>query len=270
MVAGLKNFIMRFYVALILIFLYAPIAVLVVLSFNNSRSRSVWGGFTLEWYQVLFQSEAIMMALKNTVVIGFAAAGIATVIGLLGALGIDAMRKRNYAIVMGVGNIPMLNADIVTGLALMLFFVKFMPLGFSSILLSHVTFCIPYVILSIMPKLQRMDVAVYEAARDLGANAMTAFFKVTLPDIMPAVFSGFFMALTMSMDDFIVSYFTKGAGINTLSTLIYGELKRGIKPELYALSTLIFVVILIILLCVNFLPRIAEKRQKKQAEFQRS
>ena len=265
MVAGLKNFIMRFYVALIMIFLYAPIAVLVVLSFNDSRSRSVWGGFTLEWYRVLFQSEAIMMALKNTIVIGFAAAGIATVIGLLGALGIDAMRKRNYAIVMGVGNIPMLNADIVTGLALMLFFVKFMPLGFSSILLSHVTFCIPYVILSIMPKLQRMDVAVYEAARDLGANAMTAFFKVTLPDIMPAVFSGFFMALTMSMDDFIVSYFTKGAGINTLSTLIYGELKRGIKPELYALSTLIFVVILIILLCVNFLPRIAENRQKKQA-----
>ena len=266
MVNGLKNFIMRFYVALIMIFLYAPIAVLIVLSFNDSRSRVVWGGFTLEWYRVLFQSEAIMMALKNTVVIGLAAAAIATLIGLLGALGIDAMRKRNYAIVMGLGNIPMLNADIVTGLALMLFFVRFLPLGFTSILLSHVTFCIPYVILSIMPKLQRMDVAVYEAARDLGANSVTAFFKVTLPEIMPSVMSGFFMALTMSMDDFIVSYFTKGAGINTLSTLIYGELKRGIKPELYALSTLIFAVILVILILANVIPRLAEKKQKKVVE----
>ena len=265
MVAWMKNFIMKFYVALILIFLYAPIAVLIVLSFNESRSRVVWGGFTLEWYRVLLQSDAIMIALKNTVVIGFASAGIATAIGLLGALGIDAMRKRNYSIVMGLGNIPMLNADIVTGIALMLWFVKFLPLGFTSILFAHVTFNIPYVILSIMPKLQRMEVEVYEAARDLGANAPTAFFKVIFPDIVPAVLSGFFMALTMSMDDFVVSYFTKGAGIDTLSTMIYGELKRGIKPELYALSTLIFAVILIILLCVNYLPRVAEKRQKKQA-----
>lgn len=264
----IKNFIMRFYVALILIFLYAPIGVLVVLSFNDSYSRVSWGGFTLEWYRVLFQSEAIMMALKNTVVIGFASAAIATMIGLLGALGIDAMRKRNYSIVMGLGNIPMLNADIVTGIALMLWFVRFMPLGFSSILIAHVTFNIPYVILSIMPKLQRMDVAVYEAARDLGATAPKAFFKVIFPDIFPAVLSGFFMALTMSMDDFVVSYFTKGAGVNTLSTMIYGELKRGIKPEMYALSTLIFAVVLIILICVNYLPRIAEKRAEKQLKKQ--
>ncbi len=264
MVTWIKNFIMKFYVALIVLFLYAPIAVLIVLSFNDSRSRVVWGGFTLEWYQMLLQNADIMLALKNTVLIGFASAGIATLIGLLGALGIDAMRKRNYSIVMGLGNIPMLNADIVTGIALMLWFVRFLPLGFTSILLAHVTFNIPYVILSIMPRLQRMDVAVYEAARDLGATAPKAFVKVILPGILPSVLSGFFMALTMSMDDFVVSYFTKGAGINTLSTLIYGELKRGIKPELYALSTLIFAVILVILLCVNYLPRIAEKRQQKQ------
>ena len=258
-----KRFFMKFYLVLIIAFLYIPIAVLVVLSFNNSRSRVVWGGFTLEWYKTLFHNSDVVAALQNTLTIGFGSALIATVIGVLAAVGIDAMKKRSYSLTLGVGNIPMLNADIVTGIALMLWFSRFTNLGYVSILLAHVTFNIPYVILSVLPKLRQMDVSVYEAARDLGASSVTAFTRVVLPNIFPAVVSGFFMAMTMSMDDFVVTYFTKGAGINTLSTMIYGELKRGIKPEMYALSTLIFAVVLVILLFVNYMPRLRQKQQRK-------
>ena len=258
-----KNFFMKFYLALIIAFLYIPIAVLVVLSFNDSRSRVVWGGFTLEWYKTLFHNSDVVAALQNTLTIGFGSALIATVIGVLAAVGIDAMKKRSYSLTLGVGNIPMLNADIVTGIALMLWFSRFTNLGYVSILLAHVTFNIPYVILSVLPKLQQMDMSVYEAARDLGASSVKAFTRVILPNIFPAVVSGFFMAVTMSMDDFVVTYFTKGAGINTLSTMIYGELKRGIKPEMYALSTLIFAVVLVILLLVNYMPRLRQKQQRK-------
>lgn len=255
-----KNFFMKFYLVLIIAFLYIPIAVLVVLSFNDSRSRVVWGGFTLDWYRTLFDNSDVVAALQNTLTIGFGSALIATVIGVLAAVGIDAMKKRSYSLTLGVGNIPMLNADIVTGIALMLWFSRFANLGYVSILLAHVTFNIPYVILSVLPKLQQMDMSVYEAARDLGASSVKAFTRVILPNIFPAVVSGFFMAVTMSMDDFVVTYFTKGAGINTLSTMIYGELKRGIKPEMYALSTLIFAVVLIVLLLVNYMPRIRQKK----------
>ena len=256
----IKTTAQKIYIALIFIFMYAPIATLVVLSFNASRSRVVWGGFTLEWYQNLLHNSDVMAALQNTLTIGFASAAIATGIGLLAAIGIDAMRKRSYTLTLGVGNIPMLNADIVTGIALMLWFSRFTNLGYVSILLAHITFNIPYVILSILPKLQQMDMSVYEAARDLGANSVTAFVRVILPMIFPSVMSGFFMALTMSMDDFVVTYFTKGAGINTLSTMIYGELKRGIKPEMYALSTLIFMTVLVLLILVNKAPKPKEKQ----------
>ena len=248
-----KNFFMKFYLALIIAFLYIPIAVLVVLSFNDSRSRVVWGGFTLEWYKTLFHNSDVVAALQNTLTIGFGSALIATVIGVLAAVGIDAMKKRSYA-------------DIVTGIALMLWFSRFTNLGYVSILLAHVTFNIPYVILSVLPKLQQMDMSVYEAARDLGASSVKAFTRVILPNIFPAVVSGFFMAVTMSMDDFVVTYFTKGAGINTLSTMIYGELKRGIKPEMYALSTLIFAVVLIVLLLVNYMPRIRQKQIQRKLQ----
>ena len=261
-----KNFFMKFYLALIIAFLYIPIAVLVVLSFNDSRSRVVWGGFTLEWYKTLFHNSDVVAALQNTLTIGFGSALIATVIGVLAAVGIDAMKKRSYSLTLGVGNIPMLNADIVTGIALMLWFSRFTNLGYVSILLAHVTFNIPYVILSVLPKLQQMDMSVYEAARDLGASSVKAFTRVILPNIFPAVVSGFFMAVTMSMDDFVVTYFTKGAGINTLSTMIYGELKRGIKPEMYALSTLIFAVVLIVLLLVNYMPRIRQKQIQRKLQ----
>lgn len=239
------------YLALILLFLYVPILVLIVLSFNASRSRVTWGGFTLEWYARLFSNHQIMEALKTTLILGFVSAAVATLIGVLAAVGIQAMRTKGYSIVMTVTNIPILNADIVTGIAMMLWFVRFLPLGFTSVLIAHITFGIPYVILSVMPKLKNMNIYIYEAARDLGAGSVYAFFKIVLPQIAGGVVAGFFMALTMSMDDFVITYFTKGAGVNTLSTMIYGEIRKGIKPEMYALSTIIFGVIFVVLMLVN-------------------
>ena len=194
-----------------------------------------------------------MEALKTTLFLGLGSAAAATLIGTLGAVGIQAMRKRGYQVVMSVTNIPILNADIVTGIALMLWFVRFIPLGFTSVMLAHITFNIPYVILSVMPKLKSLNLSIYEAARDLGAGSVYAFFHIVLPQIGSGILAGFFMALTMSMDDFVITYFTKGAGVNTLSTMIYGEIRKGIKPEMYALSTLLFGVIFVILLLFNLL-----------------
>lgn len=254
MVDKAKRALSGFYLFIIMLFLYAPILVLMVLSFNNSRSRVVWGGFTLKWYDSLLSNNQIMEALGTTLILAFASAIIATIIGVAAAIGMNAMKLRNYKFMMIFTNIPMLNADVVTGIALMLWIVNFMPLGFNSVLISHITFNIPYVILSVMPKIRQMNLSTYEAARDLGANAVYAFIKVLLPQIMGGIISGFFMAFTMSMDDFVITYFTKGAGVNTLSTMIYGEIRKGIKPEMYALSTIIFVIIFIILLVVNCLP----------------
>lgn len=250
-----KKILSKLYIVFILLFLYVPMIVLIVLSFNNSRSRVTWGGFTFDWYKKLFSNTLLMEALKNTLLLALLAAVIATIIGLFASLGICAMRKKNYQIVMSLTNIPLLNADIVTGIALMLWFTRFLPLGFTSLLLAHITFCIPYVILSVMPKVESMNVSIYEASRDLGANAFYAFFKAILPQLLGGIISGFFMAFTMSMDDFVITYFTKGAGINTLSTMIYGEIKKGIKPEIYALSTIIFAIVFIVLLIYNFLPK---------------
>lgn len=255
MVEKIKDLLSRCYLAIILIFLYAPILVLIVLSFNDSRSRVRWGGFTFEWYRKLFSNRQIMEALSTTLVLAFTSALIATIIGVVGALGIQAMRRRNFQIMMFFTNIPMLNADIVTGIALMLFFVRFIPLGFTSVPLAHITFNVPYVIMSVMPKIRQMNVSIYEAARDLGANSVYGFFKIILPQLTSGIVAGFFMAFTMSMDDFVVTYFTKGPGINTLSTMIYGEIRKGIKPEMYALSTIIFAVVFAVLIIVNFMPK---------------
>ena len=243
------------YIGLVMLFLYAPILVLIALSFNSSRSRVVWDGFTLRWYRTLFESSAIMKAFGTTMALAFLSALIATVIGLFAALGIYSMKKRDYRIMLFFTNIPLLNADIVTGIALMLWFVRFLPLGFSSVLLSHITFNIPYVILCILPKLETMDIRQFEAARDLGATSAHAFTKIMIPDLAPGILAGFFMAVTMSMDDFVITYFTKGPGVNTLSTLIYGEIRKGIKPEMYALSSVLFVLVLVILVIVNLLTR---------------
>lgn len=246
-----KKIASRVYMGLIFLFLYLPILVLIVLSFNNSKSKVKWGGFTLDWYIKCFQSERIMSAFSTTLQITLLAAVISTIIGTLAAMGISAMKKRNQTIYLGATNIPMLNADIVTGISMMLLFVKFMNLGFVTVLIAHITFNIPYVILNVLPKLKQTNKYTYEAALDLGASPLYAFFKVTWPEISPGVFSGFMMAVTMSLDDFSITYFTKGAGVNTLSTMLYTELKKGVKPELYALSTILFFTVLLLLVVVN-------------------
>lgn len=249
------KFFQDFYLVLLMIFLYAPIVTMTVLSFNTSKSRTQWGGFTLDWYKEMFQNSSIMDALYNTLLIAFVSALAATILGTLAAMGINSMSTKKQSVIMGISNIPMLNSEIVTGISLMLAFVAFgISLGFKTILISHITFNVPFVILNVMPKLKQTDKSTYEAAMDLGANPVKAFFKVVFPDIMPGVLSGFLMAFTMSLDDFIITHFTRGAGINTLSTLIYSEVRRGIKPSMYALSTLIFVTVLILLLITNFNP----------------
>lgn len=239
---------------LIFLFLYLPIAVLVVLSFNNSKSRVTWGGFTLSWYESCFRNERIMAAFATTIEITLAAALIATLIGTLAAMGIFAMKRKRQAIFLGATNIPLLNADIVTGISMMLLFVRFIDLGFVTVLIAHITFNIPYVILNVLPKLRQANRSTYEAALDLGAKPLYAFWKVTWPEIRSGVFSGFLMAVTMSLDDFSITYFTKGAGINTLSTMLYTELRKGIRPELYALSTILFFTVLLLLLTANMQP----------------
>lgn len=257
----IKTVAKKFYVFLIFLFLYAPIATLIVLSFNASRTRAKWGGFTTRWYVSLFRNDAIMNALLNTLTIALIASLTATVIGTIACIAIINMKKKSRAIWMGITNIPMLNADIVTGISLMLLFLSLgLKFGYGTILLSHITFCIPYVILSVMPRMKQFNTSTYEAALDLGAGPVYSFFKVVLPDILPGVLSGFLMAFTMSLDDFIITHFTKGAGVDTLSTKIYTEVKKGIKPEMYALSTLIFVTVLILLLLINKAP--ADKKQK--------
>ncbi|HHU73410.1 MAG TPA: ABC transporter permease, partial [Clostridiales bacterium] len=217
-----KKLLSRCYVGLIILFLYAPILILIFLSFNKSKSRSRWGGFTLHWYKELFQNDAIMSALYTTLIIALLSALIATIIGTAAAIAINNMKKVPRTIMMAVTNIPMLNADIVTGISLMLIFVALnYTLGFTSVLLAHITFNIPYVILSVIPKLRQLNPNTFEAALDLGASPVYAFFKVILPDIFPGVLSGFFLAFTMSLDDFVITHFTKGPEINTLSTKIY-------------------------------------------------
>ncbi|MBD5396277.1 MAG: ABC transporter permease [Lachnospiraceae bacterium] len=258
----IRNAARKIYVSLIFIFLYAPIVTLMVLSFNASKTRAKWGGFTLKWYGALFKNNDIMQALFNTLAIALIASVVATVVGTASCIAIITMKKRSRNIIMGITNIPMLNADIVTGISLMLLFISLgLRFGFGTILLSHITFCIPYVILSVMPRMKQLNKSTYEAALDLGAGPVYGFFKVVFPDILPGVLSGFLMAFTMSLDDFIITHFTKGAGVDTLSTKIYTEVKKGIKPEMYALSTLIFITVLILLLLVNRAP--AEKKQKE-------
>ena len=251
----MKNALKKVYISLIILFLYAPILTLIVLSFNASKTRAKWGGFTLKWYRSMFENEAILQALSNTLIIALLSALIATIIGTIASISIQAMRRRNRAVLMGITNIPMLNADIVTGISLMLLFLTLgVKFGFMTILLSHITFNIPYVILSVMPRMKQLNPSIYEAALDLGASHTQAFFKVVFPDLLPGILSGFLMAFTMSLDDFIITHFTKGPGIDTLSTKIYTEVKKGIKPEMYSLSTLIFVTVLILLFLVNRTP----------------
>lgn len=263
----IKKSLQKLYLALIFIILYAPIVTLIVLSFNQSKTRSKWGGFTLKWYKELFQNEQIMSAFYTTLIIAFLSAVAATVIGTAAAIAIQGMKNRWRTLYMGVTNIPMMNAEIVMGVSLMLLFIACrMTLGFGTILIAHITFNIPYVILSVAPKLKQTNRHVYEAALDLGASPLNAFFKVVFPDIVPGVLSGFMLAFTMSLDDFVITHFTKGPGIDTLSTKIYTEVRKGIKPEIYALSTIMFVTVLVLLILINYSPKEKEETRKKRVK----
>ena len=249
------------YIVLILIFLYLPIGTLMVLSFNESRSMAVWGGFSTRWYEEMFNNPMMLEAIWNTFTIALAAAVISTIIGTLGCIGILGMRKKTESIIMGLNNIPLLNADIVIGISLMMTFLVFgISLNWGTVLMAHVTFCIPYVILSVMPKFKQLTSNAYEAALDLGATPFYAFRKVVLPDIRPGIISGFLLAFTMSVDDFVVTHFTRGVGINTISTLIYSQVKVGIRPTLFALSTVIFVTVLVVLVIFNIISSKGEKK----------
>lgn len=248
----MSKFLKRGYLTLVLLFLYVPIIVLIVQSFNAGVSRAKWEGFSLHWYERLFNSPSIMNALYITVTIALLAAAIATVIGTLAAIGMHAMNKRPQGVMMTLTNIPMTMPDIVTGISLMLLFIfTQVPRGYFTMLLAHVTFNIPYVILSVMPKLKQMNKFSYEAALDLGATPGYALRRVILPSVMPGVITGALLSFTLSLDDFTISYFTTSPLVQNLSTLIYSEARKGIKPTMNALSALMFVALLVLLLAVN-------------------
>lgn len=253
--------------ALVLLFLYVPIFVLIVFSFNSTKSRSVFSEFTFDWYIKLFHNELIMRSLLNTVIVAIIASVSATVLGTAAAIGINAMKKTPKAIVMNVTNLPVINPDIITGVSLMLLFVMFtarmnLEFGFVTLIIAHITFDVPYVILNIMPKFRQMNPHLYEAAQDLGCGPVSAFFKVVLPEIMPGVVSGFLMSVTFSLDDFIVSYFTNGL-TQTLPITIYSMTRRKVSPEINALSTIIFVVVVIVLVVKNIIERQGIKKGVK-------
>ncbi len=247
----------KVYLGIILFFLYAPILVLIIFSFNASRSRANWGGFTLDWYRQLFEDPSIMKALANTFSIAALSALIATVIGTLAAIGIIKLGKRARAVVMGLTNLPVMTPDIVMGVSLMILFIFVIKgtgagsLGYGTLLLSHITFNVPYVILSVMPKLRQLDDNLYEAALDLGCSPLKALRKIILPEISPGIVTGFMLAFTLSLDDFVVSFFTTGSGVNNLSILVFSMARRGVNPKINALSTLIFLVVLVMLYLIN-------------------
>lgn len=246
------KFIKRFYLGLVLAFLYIPIVVLIVQSFNAGKSRAKWEGFSFRWYEELFKDPNIMNSLVITLAIAVLAALFATIIGTLAAIGIHAMKRRPQHLMLTLNNIPMTMPDIVTGISLMLLFIfTQVERGFVTMLLAHITFDVPYVILSIMPKLKQMNKNTYEAALDLGATPMYALFHVILPQIMPGVITGAMLAFTLSLDDFTISYFTTSPLVQNLSTLIYSQARKGIKPTMNALSALMFVALLVLLLVVN-------------------
>lgn len=269
--------------ALVFVFLYAPIVLLIIFSFNAGNSNTVWQGFSLEWYEKLFRDRLIMQSVYTTLLISLLSTIIATAAGTFAAIGFYAMRRRIRDPLMTVNNIPMMNADIVTGVSLCLFFVAFfnfwgdfavwfnslqgfihlptrLTMGFGTLLIAHVCFNIPYVILSVGPKLRQMDKNLVDAAQDLGCTWMQAFWKVIIPEIKPGIISGALTAFTMSIDDFVISYFTAGSSASTLAMTIYGMTKKRVSPEINAVSTLLFVTVLVLLAIVN----IREARQERR------
>lgn len=260
----------KIYNTIIFTFLYAPIVVLIIYSFNDSKNRVQWGGFTLNWYRDLFSNELILESLMVTLQIAVLAALISTVIGTMAAVGIFNMNGRLRRAMESLNNIPMVNPEIVTGISMMLMFVAIyratglLRPGFATLLIAHITFCIPYVVLQVMPKLRQMNKHMYEAALDLGCTPFSAFFKVMLPEIMPGVITGALMAFTMSLDDFVISYFNAGSTAQNLSVTIYSMTKKPVTPEVNALSTLMFGTVLILLILVNVRQVRDLKKQKER------
>ncbi len=261
----------KIYTALIFFFLYAPIGILILFSFNSSNSTGVFEGFSLRWYRELLSDKATLNALKNTLILAVSSSAIATVIGTAAAVGISRMKKQYVkGALMTVTNVPMMNPDIVTGISMMLLFVFVGTLlhfdnnlSFWTLLIAHITFNLPYVILSVLPKIKQLDPQLPEAATDLGCTPMQAFFKVELPAILPGVLTGAIMAFTLSLDDFVISYFTVGSGFETLPIRIYSMTKKRVTPDMYALSTLIFIAILLLLILSNVTSARSEKKAKK-------
>lgn len=248
----LKKIIFRSYISFIFLFLYVPIAVLIFFSFNKARGRGIWTGFTFEWYKKLFSNELILQSFVNTIIVALVSSIIATILGTMAAIGIGSFNKKMKNAIMGITYISIINPEIVTGVSLMLLFVIMkLKFGFTTLILAHITFNIPYVILNVMPKLRQQDNSLYEAALDLGCSPILAFWKVVIPDIFPGIVAGFLMALTYSLDDFIISYFTTGITSQTLPITIYSMTRKRISPEINAISTVIFVIVLISLMIMN-------------------
>lgn len=268
----------KIYSGIILVFLFAPIVVMLIYSFNEAKSLSVYSGFSLRWYKELLNDRNTLQAVKNTFTLALSATAISTVMGTAAAVGINKLRSKWYRAAMNtVTDIPMTNPDIITGISLMLMFVfvgrlfgAASSLSFWTMLIAHVTFCLPYVILQVLPKLQQMDKALPEAAMDLGCTPLRAFFKVELPEILPGIITGAIMAFTLSLDDFVISYFTAGNGFETLPIRIYGMTKKTVTPKMYALATIIFFVTMSLLLLSNLVDnedrrKLKEEKAKKKA-----
>lgn len=263
----------KVYLTLVFIFLYAPILVMILISFNSGESTTEFMGFSLKWYRELFRDSATLEALKNTLVLSILSAVISTVIGTFAAVGIVRMRRRWLrSTVMSVTNVPMMNPDIVTGISLMLLFVFVGTLlgldsylSFWTLLIAHITFNLPYVILSVLPKIKQMDKNIPEAALDLGCTPFQSFMKVELPFMMPGIITGFIMAFTLSFDDFVISNFTSGSSYQTLTIHIYSMIKKSVKPDIYALSTLIFAAVLLLLIVYNFTENSDERARRRSA-----
>ena len=281
----------RLFLGLVFLFLYAPIFVLIVFSFNDSKSNAVWGGFTLDWYVQLLSNRTVLGALQTTLLVSVLATLIATVVGTAAAIGFSSMKRRPRNLCLTVNNIPLPNADIITGVSMMLLFVFAgqvladfsgwlnsqewavnanlwfdfsFNLGFITLLIAHITFDIPYVIVSVLPKLRQLDPNLAEAALDLGATRWTAFRKVVLPELMPGIVNGLLIAFTMSIDDFVISYFTAGSQVSTLSMVVYSMVRRRVSPEINALSTLMFMAVLILLVIINLRQARQDARRKRQ------
>lgn len=266
------------YVGATMLFLYAPIFVLIVFSFNQSKSRALWTGFTFDWYRRVFTNEKILTSLGNTLLVAIASAIVATILGTLAAVGIHSMKKWMKTMVLNLTYMPIINPEIVTGVSLMLLFVSMqkiiawvntllgtsfaLEMGFWTMLLAHITFSVPYVILNVLPKLRQQDKFIYEAAVDLGCAPFEAFWKVVIPEIMPGIVSGMLMAFTFSLDDFVISYFVTGPNFQTLPIEIYSMTRKKVSPEINALSAIIFVVVMVTLTLSNYIEAKREKQKK--------